>query len=185
MIAKLICTGPDRAAALSSLHSALQQLQVCGGVCVVVYVHGMGAGAAAQLTERRLLPASAHESQGWALASCVHPCACFCACVCVSLVCARHVINCVPVLLLLQVSGLPTNIEFLKRITQNEEFKQARGHSTVPPAFLPPPLLQAVAAAVVSLAAAVIPRGEEPPFSSFLALPWAPGKLGFFRYCFI
>ncbi|KAL4853752.1 Methylcrotonoyl-CoA carboxylase subunit alpha [Chlorella vulgaris] len=49
MIAKLICTGPDRAAALSSLHSALQQLQV---------------------------------------------------------------------------SGLPTNTEFLKRITQNEEFKQ-------------------------------------------------------------
>lgn len=35
MIAKLISTGPDRAAALSSLHSALQQLQVCGGVCVL------------------------------------------------------------------------------------------------------------------------------------------------------
>lgn len=104
--------------------------------------------------------------------------------VCVSLVCARHVINCVPVLLLPQVSGLPTNTEFLKRITQNEEFKQVSGSSTVTPAFLPPPVLLAVAAAVVALAAAVIPRGEEPPFSSLLALPWALGKLVFFPVLF-
>ncbi|EFN51015.1 hypothetical protein CHLNCDRAFT_37598 [Chlorella variabilis] len=50
MIAKVICTGPDRATALASLHNALQQLQV---------------------------------------------------------------------------SGLPTNTEFLKRITQNREFQEA------------------------------------------------------------